>query len=141
MTVDTAVSASGAFYFNYANESTFSNRLGIYELLTVGAFNGWALLVIILSLVSASELWQMTDNRLAEAEAESIGVETPIRLDLAIKTATLCMVLAFGVVVSAYSLGDTANELVSWFDKYDDDTNSEGTANGASDKDPAGTSA
>ena len=43
--------------------------------------------------------------RLAEAAKDSIGVETPLTMNLAIKTFTLLIVAGLTVLISGYSLG------------------------------------
>jgi hypothetical protein len=48
---------------------------------------------------------------------------TPV---MAMKAFTLIMVMAFGTWISAYTLGQTADELIGWFDQYADDTKKEG---------------
>lgn len=83
----------------------------------------------------------MLDARVAAAAEFSIGLETELTWDKAIKATTLCLLQALGTLIAGYSLGEVASELITWIDKYDDDTDKEGTADGASDKDPAGTSA
>ena len=45
----------------------------------------------------------------------------------AIKFFTLEMILALGVWISGWTIADTADELLGWFDKYDDHTDNEGT--------------
>jgi hypothetical protein len=37
------------------------------------------------------------------------------------------MILALGVWISGWTIADTADELLGWFDKYDDSTDDEGT--------------
>lgn len=82
----------------------------------------WALVVTLLALYSGSALWDAVDARLAEAAAASIGVETPLSMGKAIKAFTLCMIAGLSVLVSGYALGESADELVAFFDDYDDKT-------------------
>jgi len=82
----------------------------------------WALVVTLLALYSGSALWDALDTRLAEAAAASIGVETPLSMEKAIKAFTLCMIGGLSVVISGYALGESADELVAFFDDYDNDT-------------------
>lgn len=52
------------------------------------------------------------------------------------------MLVGVIMIVSGFSLGDIADEAITWHDYYDDDTNSEATdKNDSSNRDPAGTSA
>lgn len=101
----------------------------------------WALVVTLLALYSGSALWDAVDARLAEAAAASIGVETPLSMGKAIKAFTLCMIAGLSVLVSGYALGESADELVAFFDDYDDKTKTEGTDKTSGDKDTAGTAA
>ena len=48
-----------------------------------------------------------------------------MRWELAIKTFTLMMVIGTVVIVAGFSLGDVADELITWVAQYDDDTKTE----------------
>ena len=87
----------------------------------------WSLTVTVLGILAAAYLWSLMDMRLAEAAQDSIGIETPLTWDKAIKAFTLCMIAGLGVIISGFSLGDVADELVQWFNEYDNDTSQEGT--------------
>ena len=43
------------------------------------------------------------------------------------KLFTLCMIVGGMSIVGGFSLGDTADELIGWFDEYDDHTDNEGS--------------
>jgi hypothetical protein len=68
----------------------------------------------------------MIDARLKEAAKDSIGVETPLTMDKAIKTFTLLMIAGFSVLVSGYSLGNAANYILGWWWFYSVRTKTEG---------------
>lgn len=104
-TVDGAILLANAFYANYANWSQFGTLLYLWELLAIVGFEGWSLAITITGLVSASNLWTALESRLAEAKEGSLGIETPVRMDLAIKVFTLCMIAGLSVMISGYSLG------------------------------------
>lgn len=141
-TVVAAISTTNGFYFNYADWSAFSNRMFAYEVLVIAAWDMWALITTLLALYSGAALWDAADARLAEAKAGSIGVETPLTVEKGIKAAVLCMVAGVSTLISAYALGESADELVAYFDDYSDDTNKEGDdKTDSSNKDPAGTAA
>ena len=102
----------------------------------------WALIVIILALVTASDVWNKIDARLAEAAKDSLGFDTPVNYHLMAKTVSLLFICTFGVVLTAYTLAYTSDELISYFGEYDDDTKTEGDQKtDASEVDPDGTSA
>ena len=65
----------------------------------------------------------MTDERLADAKAGSIGVETPITSVKAIKVSTLNALSAIAVMIAGLGLGSDAIEMISMFDHYSDKTN------------------
>lgn len=119
-TVDAAIHLDIGFYAFIANYSSFTDNFMIYEMVVVAAFLLWSLLVTLMALYTGSELWTLADARLAEAKAESIGVETPITMIKGMKAFVLMMVAAFAVVISGYSLGENAVEMISYFDHYYD---------------------
>lgn len=126
-TVDAAIHLDIAFYHQFANYSSFTDNLFVYEVVCIAAFLLWSLLVTIMSIYTGSELWTLADARLAEAKAESIGVETPITMIKGMKAFVLMMVSAFAVMISGYSLGENAVEMISYFDHYYDKTTNEQT--------------
>lgn len=64
---------------------------------------------------------------------------TAVTMVQAVKVFTLCMILAFGTWISAYTIGQSAGELVGFYDQYSDDTNKEGTDKETGKRDPRGT--
>jgi hypothetical protein len=141
-TVDAAIHTSIGFYHNYADYSTVGNLMYLYEIILIMAFLFWSFLTTILAILSGSNLWSLTDARLAEAAADSLGVETPITMVKGIKNLVLCMVVALGVAITGYALGENAVELISYFDHYSDKTNNEADQKtDSSSVDAAGTAA
>lgn len=68
------------------------NLLGLVEILIfLGLFEGIALTITIYGLINASLLWEMLDARVAAAAEFSIGLETELTWDKAIKATTLCL--------------------------------------------------
>lgn len=53
------------------------------------------------------------------------GLETPLSWDKAIKSITLCLLIGIATLISGYALGETAEELISFFGEYDDDEKKE----------------
>lgn len=53
-TVDAGVSAANAFYATYGGQSTFGNRLYLYEVIFIILNEMWSLVVTILGLYTAS---------------------------------------------------------------------------------------
>lgn len=114
------------YYFTYAGGSIAGNRLGYYQIGFLVAFEAWALAVVSLAVYSSMQVWDMVDARLAEAAKDSIGVETPITMNLAIKTFTLLIVAGLTVLISGYSLGNIVKYTLGWFFFYSIRTKSEG---------------
>lgn len=125
-TVDAAVKTSGAFYAIYAGNSIIGDRLGIWELIAVLAWLMWSLVLTILSFVTASDLFDQTEARV-KAVYEEGTYGTAVTQVMGIKGFTLLMILAMGVAISAWTMGDVADNLLDWFNLYQDDTDKEGT--------------
>lgn len=70
-TVDAGVSAVNAFYATYGGQSTFGNRLYLYEVIFIILNEMWSLVVTILGIYTASTVWELLEARLAEAAASS----------------------------------------------------------------------
>jgi hypothetical protein len=124
-TVDAAVKEDHGFYEAYADWSVHGNYLFLWELIVIAAFEIFALAITIVSLFGADDLWRKTEERMAEAAEDSIGLENALTWSKAIKMATLCLLWALATLVSGYSLGETAAFLINWFNEYDDDTDTE----------------
>jgi len=140
-TVDHAVSFTRGFYYIYGGKSVIANRMFFWEIIVVMLFLSFSAGTTVMTYFMAAELWEMLDVRLAEAAAESIGIETPLDWDKAMKIYVLCMVVALTALVSGYSIGQVADELVAYWDEYDNDVDKEGSSKRTGFTDPAGTSA
>lgn len=75
----------------------------------------WGLVMSILAVVFASDVWQQLDDRLAEAKSDSKGFETKLEWTLAIKTTTLLMLIGIIMVITGYSMGELAPEAINYF--------------------------
>lgn len=95
----------------------------------------------IFATITAASVWGDIDTRIAEAGADSLGFDTPLRWELAIKTHTLLMLVGVIVLVTGFSLGDIADEAITWVSNYDDDTKTEGDDKTDGTVDADGTSA
>lgn len=124
-TTAAAVNFSLGYYFQYAGASREGDLMYAWELIFVSAWLLWSLAVTvggyyeaaqIIDTLGARELGVHTDGTMGTAV-------TPV---MAMKAFTLIMVMAFGTWISAYVLGQTADELIGWFDQYADDTKKEG---------------
>jgi len=63
----------------------------------------------------------MTEDRMAEAAAESIGLENAITWEKAIKMLALLMILVAANIIGAGGMSMTVDELVGWFDQYQEE--------------------
>mgnify|MGYP003315747114 CR=1 FL=1 len=87
----------------------------------------WALVVIITTLVTASDIWGKLDDRIAEAAKDSIGFDTAVSSNYAIKKVSLMFIATFAAVLSAYSFAFVSEELIKLYDWYA--TNGEACSN------------
>ena len=99
----------------------------------------YALVITGMSLFGAGDVWTKLDMRMAEAAKDSKGLENALDWDVVFKTVTFMFMCTLGVVISGVSLGDVADELITYFDAYDDETDKEGTDKETGTKDPHGT--
>lgn len=138
--VEAGVDFARGLYYNYAKWSAIADQIAVFELVVCFLFLFWSLLCVILSLVAAGEIWTALNARATGVMEYKMGV--PLQWDKAIKAVTLCLLAGMTVLISAYSLGEVAEELISYFAWYDDDEQKEGDEKtDASKDDPAGTSA
>lgn len=86
-------------------------------------------------------MWGQVEARLDEAAADNLGHAFPLRWELAIKTHVLLMIVGVILIVSGFSLGDIADEAITWVSYYDDDTKTEGDDKTSGTADADGTSA
>lgn len=128
------------YYYQYAGASTLSNQIGLYELIS---FILWALFSLSISIASMylnGKAWSLMDERY-------IGVKTDGHDGLALdplsgaKIFTLQMIAGLMSIIGGFALGDTADNLLTWWDSYADDTRNEGRDKESGKVDPDGTSA
>lgn len=120
-TINAAVNFTKGYYATYAKyRGGWGDMLYLWEILIVGLWELWALVIIILSFLTADTIVKTTEARMKEAAAGSIGLENGLTWDVVFKTCTMMMVTTLGVVVAGISLGDLADELIDWVNNYDD---------------------
>jgi hypothetical protein len=140
-TVDSGVSMTRGYYAVFAGGSNFANALLTYEIIIIVLWELFALTMALSGLYDAYNVWGAMDARLAEAAEGSIGLENAFTWEKAIKASSLLMVIALADIISGFTLGDIADEVVTWFGEYDNDTKSEGRDKKDGDYDADGTSA
>jgi len=132
------------FAFTYRLNSTLGNQLYIYELVFAILFLITSLATSIASLYGASNVWEAVEAREAGAKANGQFGSAVSVMD-ALKFGALGGVVAMGTWIAAYSMGQTVDELIGWFDEWSDpssnDAPKEGDDKDDSDNvDPDGTS-
>lgn len=120
-TTAAAISFLDGFAFDYRGASTNGDRMGLYELLFTLLFLATGLVIIILSFVGASNLWEEIDARVLGAATEGIFGTAISNMDM-FRFGTLGMVYAIATWITAFSLGETVDELIGWFDDWTDPT-------------------
>merc|ERR1719482_1112004 len=128
--IEAAVSFSKGFYYQYSGASTVGDYLGLWELLAVILFLTWSLAISIVGYVEGALLWERYEAM------EAAG--TTVTIVQGYKYLALGCVIGIGAWISGLSLGDSADELLGFFDNYSSKTKTE--ANDADgDADPDGT--
>jgi hypothetical protein len=135
-TVDAGVKTTDrSFYYQYAHGSGIGNFLGLYELLAILFFLTWTLAICLVGYVEADLLWA----KYREMEKNN----TAMTLLQGYKFLALGFIIGVGAWISGLALGDSAEELIGWYAKYDPYTEAYArNSNGAltSDRDSSGTS-
>lgn len=145
-TVEAAINWTSLTIQEYAHtyrggSVAWGDNLGLFELIGILLFSTWSLALTFTSLYGAGELWKAIDLRAVTVKTEGQGGVALDEME-ALKLFTLCMIVGLTALIGGFSLGDTANELITWFDEYADDTKSEGDEKtDPSNKDPNGTAA
>lgn len=110
-TVDAAVtytsSSIQAYYFRYGAKSQWGNYLGVYELVAIFMFEGWAFFLSMFSLWFAFDLWKQVEDREIGYKTEGRGGEV-VDIIQAMKMFTLCIIVGLTALIGAFSMGDSA---------------------------------
>lgn len=128
------------YYFRYAGGSILSNNLGYYEVAAFILYAIWSFGLTAFALYQTGQLLNMLEVREVGVKKDGQG---GVAMDdiQAMKFFTLEMVMGFSSIVAGFALGDVADQLLTWFDYYADDTKSEGQDKETGKFDPDGTSA
>merc|ERR1719502_831451 len=117
--IEAAVHFDKGFYYTYSGASSIGDYLGLWELLAVILFLTWSLAISIVGYVEGALLWQRYEAM------EAAG--TTVTIVQGYKYLALGCVIGIGAWISGLALGDSANELLGFFDNYDSKTKTEGT--------------
>jgi hypothetical protein len=125
ITVQHAISTTEGFYHIYADYSSFGNQMFLYEALATSALLLWSFFTVVMATWAGSNQWKLMDERFAESQQFVVNSETPLGWDKGMKAWMQCVVAGFGAIISAVAFGETADQLIAYFDGYDDKTNTE----------------
>ena len=144
-TVEACINWTNAAIAEYAatyrgGSEAWGNNLGIFELVAILMYEGWALTLTLFSLWYSFSLWGMMEKREVEVRTEGRG-GAPVDVIDAMKFFTLCMIVGITSLIGAFSLGDVAKNLVTWYDEWANDTKTETDGDSYDGVDPDGTAA
>jgi hypothetical protein len=124
-TIQAAVNFAQGFAFNYRGGSVLGNQVGLYELGFVSLYLATALSIVIVSFFGASRMWEFIEEREEGAAEGFLG--RAFSWAYAIKFFTMGTAILVGTYYSAYSIGETVDNLIGWMDDWDDKEDSEAT--------------
>merc|ERR1711898_87600 len=104
-------------YDQYRGGSDTGDLLGLWELLSVILFLTWSLAISIVGYVEGALLWERYE--VMEAAGQTVTVVQGY------KYLALGCVIGIGAWISGLSLGDSAEELLGFFDNYASKTKTE----------------
>merc|ERR1711934_81008 len=117
--IEASVHFLTGFYYQYRGGSDTGDMLGLWELLSVVLFLTWSLGISIVGYVEGALLWERYETM--EAAGQTVTIVQGY------KYLALGMVIGIGAWISGLALGDSAEELLGFFDNYSDKTKNEAT--------------
>merc|ERR1711967_208647 len=117
--IEASVHFLTGFYYTYSGASNTGDLLGLWELLAVILFLTWSLAISVVGYVEGALLWERYETM--EAAGETVTIVQGY------KYLALGMVIGIGAWISGLALGDSAEELLGFFDNYSDKTKNEAT--------------
>ena len=119
--IEAAVHFGTGYYYQYSGASVIGDLLGLWELFAVIMFLTWSLLISIVGYVEGALLWE----RYSSMEATG----NIITIVQGYKYLSLGCIIGVGAWISGLALGESAHELLGFFDNYSSKTKSEATDN------------
>merc|ERR1712046_114991 len=117
--IEASVHFLTGFYYTYSGASNTGDLLGLWELLAVVLFLTWSLAISVVGYVEGALLWERYETM--EAAGQTVTIVQGY------KYLALGCVIGIGAWISGLSLGDSAEELLGFFDNYAAKTKTEGT--------------
>merc|ERR1719198_100489 len=93
--------------------------MALYETIFVSLFLATSLTITLISLYAADQIWTLVDTRETGAAKDGAGGVAVSMMDV-FKMGTLGFTATMATWITAYSLGNTVDELVGWFDDWTD---------------------
>merc|ERR1712046_234185 len=129
--IEASVHFLTGFYYVYSGASRNGDLLGLWELLAVVLFLTWSLAISVVGYIEGALLWE-------RYEAMEQAGQT-VTIVQGYKYLALGCVIGVGAWISGLSLGDSAQELLGFFDNYASKTKSEAQDKTDGDYDTDGT--
>lgn len=107
--------------------------MGLYETIFVSLYLFTSFVITAASLYGAGQIWSAVEAREAGVKADGFYGSAVSMVD-AMKFGMLGMTVAMGTWIAAYSMGNTVDELVGWFDDWTDPSHNDASKEG-NDKD------
>ena len=134
--VDAVATVTTGFYYLQRGGSATGDFMGLYELFAGMGYLTWTLLISIVGYVAAGILFEEFMVREAGAALGIYGAA--FGANDGFKYLALGTIIGGGAWIASVALGDSATELLGFFDNYN--TKVEGTENNATSVDTDGTS-
>jgi len=129
--IEASVHFLTGFYYTYSGYSANGDLLGLWELLAVVLFLTWSLGISVVGYIEGALLWERYETM--EQAGQTVTIVQGY------KYLALGCVIGVGAWISGLSLGDSAQELLGFFDNYEGKTGSEATDKTTGDRDVDGT--
>lgn len=119
-TTEALVSFTDGFAFVYRRGSIIANYMGQFEIVFGVMFFATSMMTSVLAVYGAMHYWDMIEERDKAVASEGfLGVSVSF-LDI-LKMGILGMVVVVVTFYSAYSIGETVDQLIGWVDDWSSD--------------------
>merc|ERR1711907_797238 len=115
--IEASVHFLTGFYYVYSGKSANGDLLGLWELLAVVLFLTWSLGISVVGYIEGALLWERYETM--EQAGQTVTIVQGY------KYLALGCVIGVGAWISGLSLGDSAQELLGFFDNYESKTGNE----------------
>merc|ERR1719498_1340875 len=115
--VEAAVHFGTGYFYQYSGASIMGDLLGLWELLSVLLFLTWTLGISVVGYIEGALLWDRYETMKQAGQTVTIVQ--------GYKYLALGCVIGVGAWISGLSLGDSAQELLGFFDNYASKTDDE----------------